>query len=660
VCLYDNHNIILIIYELVFDLTGEGQPENIGYGYQKTIDSPAQEYPPQAPLDSKQPHFGNSKELKKLLLDYLEDEVKGGPENEDGYEDEGFYHRRESLEPKRSLFRERDGEEQHAATNLEAMIKMGDKFQSSVPTAFRERVHDKLVDDVKERKLKFLRGALTRKMEEEEEERRDREKGRINEENSEEEYLDILRSLWDKYSKNNPDIADIEDISEGDVDEILNYLGNSGFVGDEDVEETRKRRYDGGYDFLTHNTAMGGWGVGGHQFKKRWNQRLDGDENQKGNFLYSLKFVSPGANREAIESLKDDDGLNLPDERDEDIPLLPVGHNRRERDPLFQTFEHEAPEELFINPSEEQYQRLSLDQQSDHHAGLLRKELASLTRPNFSVREMSPITEVFPTPEKKYLYDTAIMKKRYPVTKRSSEFYASPPLLHHKNFAFVDTSETRKKDTIVTTDPRVTRELNQIFSSPTANDHSHAEAHPKDKENSDKTAVDTEHLATTHAPLASNRTTVPEVKQNTTSHLAYQHKTGSNEKTAEQAGTVSQAETPLDIKKKSINWSDYFGIDRRRKKTGPNDSVNDSHATSKDNSIDDEWLLNKYHKTYATSTKPGNKRSPVHLHEHMQGKKAVLAQPFDTRVFDADIFTRTAQHEPSKKSSQPEYSGTVK
>lgn len=648
----------------MFGLTGDGQPENIGYGYQKTIASPTGMFPPQAPLDIQQPHSGNSKELKKLLLDYLEDEVKGGPEKEESYEDEGFYHRRDSLEPKRSSFRERAGKEHHAARKLEAIKKMGDEFQSSVPTAFRERIYDKIVDDLKERDLKLLRGALARKIEEEEEERRDREKGRTNEENSEEEYLGVLRSAWDKYCKNNPDVTDIEDISEGDVGEILNYLGNSGFVGDEDVEETRKRRYDGGYDFLTHNAAMGGWGVGGHQFKKRWNQRLDGDENQKGNFLYSLKFVSPAANREAIESLKDDDGLDLPDERDEDILLLPVGHNRRELDPFYQTFEHEAPEELFSNPGEEEYQRLGLNQQSDHHAGLSGRELGSLTLPNFRVREMSPITEVFPTPEKKYLYDTAIMKKRYPVTKRSSEFYASPPLLHHKKFAFVDTSETRKKkDAIVTTDPKVARELNQIFSSPTASDHSRPETQPKepmhDKENSDKTAVDTEHVATTHAPLAFNSTTVPELKHNTTSHFSYQHRSGSNEKTVEQPATISRAETPLDIKKKSIKWSDYFGIDRRRKKTGPNDNVNDSHATSKDNPID-EWLLNQYHKTYAMLTKPDKKMSPMHLHEHMQSKKALLEQPFDTRVFDTDIFARTAQHEDSKKSNQHEYSGTVK
>jgi hypothetical protein len=59
-------------------------------------------------------------------------------------------------------------------------------------------------------------------------------------------------------------------------------------------------------------------------------------------------------------------------------------------------------------------------------------------------------------------------------------------------------------------------------------------------------------------------------------------------------------------------------------------------------------------------TKPDKKLSPMHVHEHVQSKKALLEQPFDTRVFDTDIFARTAQHEDSKKSSQHEYAGTVK
>jgi hypothetical protein len=43
----------------------------------------------------------------------------------------------------------------------------------------------------------------------------------------------------------------------------------------------------------------------------------------------------------------------------------------------------------------------------------------------------------------------------------------------------------------------------------------------------------------------------------------------------------------------------------------------------------------------------------------MQSKKAILEQPFDTRVFDTDIFSRTAQGETSKKSNQLENSGII-
>ncbi|KAJ9592163.1 hypothetical protein L9F63_001279 [Diploptera punctata] len=382
------------------EFTGDGQPENIGYGYQKTIASPSGMFSPQAPLDGEGPinseHATKNKMMEKMLVEYLEDELKGEPEEEDE-DDDVFYH-------KRSAFRERADEQRR---RLQSMKKR--EFRSFGPSAFRERTHtSSLVDDVEEKKRKILADALVRKMEEqEEEERRDRERGRVDDDDNEEEYLDVLRNVWDKYRKDNPHILDIEDISEGDVGEILNYLGNTGLLDDEDVEGIKQEANKRNYDFNTHNMAMGGFG--GHGFKKRWNQRLDGDENQKGSFLYSLKFVSPAINREAIESLKDDDDLELPDERDEDVLRL-TSNVRREPDPWFPAFERgEAPEELFGNPSEEEYQRLVLAQQNEHQVPS-RKRMSSL-RSHY--RESSP-PDVFLTPEKKYLYDTAIMKKRIP------------------------------------------------------------------------------------------------------------------------------------------------------------------------------------------------------------------------------------------------------
>ncbi|KAJ9592162.1 hypothetical protein L9F63_001278 [Diploptera punctata] len=219
--------------------------------------------------------------------------------------------------------------------------------------------------------------------------------------------------------------------------------------------------------------------------------------------------------------------------------------------------------------------------------------------------------------------------------------------------------ETRKKKdatgtNIATTDPKVARELNQIFSSPVAGDHSH-EVHSKDsshiKQSTDKQTTETVHVATTHSPaITASTTALSKTKLNETEKINKEnttipHKVGSEEETVEQPVTMSRSEAPLDIKKKSINWSDYFGIDRRRKKTGPPGS----------NPIDDEWLLNQYYKNFAMATNPGKKRSIMYPHDSSKSRSTALQQPFDTRVFDTDVFARTAQHEANavKKNSQP-------
>lgn len=66
-------------------------------------------------------------------------------------------------------------------------------------------------------------------------------------------------------------------------------------------------------------------------------------------------------------------------------------------------------------------------------------------------------------------------------------------------------------------------------------------------------------------------------------------------------------EKPLGITKKSINWSDYFGLDRR-KKSGDD--------------IDNEWLLERYHKTAAIASK--RTEYPLqnfHDHDNQMSKK---------------------------------------
>ena len=125
-------------------------------------------------------------------------------------------------------------------------------------------------------------------------------------------------------------------------------------------------------------------------------------------------------------------------------------------------------------------------------------------------------------------------QKRYPITKRSPTVLSSNAVSHrHKK----NTPEKQQ------TDPKVAAELNNIFSSPQKVDKNHTEA-----------------TTTTTAP---NTTQTPGQK--------------------EQTG-INSSLKPVDVKKKSINWSDYFGIDRRKK--------------SADSEFNNEWLARKYLEKY--------------------------------------------------------------
>ncbi|CAH1405672.1 unnamed protein product [Nezara viridula] len=125
-------------------------------------------------------------------------------------------------------------------------------------------------------------------------------------------------------------------------------------------------------------------------------------------------------------------------------------------------------------------------------------------------------------------------QKRYPITKRSPTVVASTSVSHrHKK----NTPEKQQ------TDPKVAAELNNIFSSPQKTGKNH-----------------TETTTTTQVP-------------NTTQTPGQKEQTGDN-----------SSLKPLEVKKKSINWSDYFGIDRRKK--------------SADSEINNEWLARKYLEKY--------------------------------------------------------------
>nr|XP_018917240.1 PREDICTED: uncharacterized protein LOC109044138 [Bemisia tabaci] len=105
------------------------------------------------------------------------------------------------------------------------------------------------------------------------------------------------------------------------------------------------------------------------------------------------------------------------------------------------------------------------------------------------------------------------------------------------------------------TDPNVAKELSGIFMT------------PKNNQTKNKTEVELK--------VKLDTTTKPPVKQEPKSKT--KQKLGQKEE-----ATNSEIPKPIAMSKKSIDWSDYFGIDRRRKK-----------------SVDDNWLLDQYLQAYA-------------------------------------------------------------
>lgn len=140
------------------------------------------------------------------------------------------------------------------------------------------------------------------------------------------------------------------------------------------------------------------------------------------------------------------------------------------------------------------------------------------------------------------------MKKRFPITKRSSSDGHVDEDFHHKQ------NLIRKPTDMPVTDPKIAKELSNVF------------AAAKSKHSLKNKSLITDKMA----------------MFNTT-------ETKSNKSTA-LAKTVSDVskEESLQIKKKSIDWSDYFGYDRKKKS---------------DNNIDNSWLLERYHKAIAMATK---------------------------------------------------------
>lgn len=148
--------------------------------------------------------------------------------------------------------------------------------------------------------------------------------------------------------------------------------------------------------------------------------------------------------------------------------------------------------------------------------------------------------------------------KRFPVSKRSMK----------------EVKEVNQRK-VKRTDPQVEKELSQLFDNTNDNNN---------KENKDKTPKKV-NITTKKPTFGKVVTTAPPTKQEPTT-----------------VDTQAQ-EQPLQMSKKSVKWSDYFGIDRRKKSSN----------------LDNEWLINRYHKAVELSKSKKSEEYPLknfHKHEY--------------------------------------------
>ncbi|KAK7863357.1 hypothetical protein R5R35_004330 [Gryllus longicercus] len=625
------------------DFAGDGQPENIGYGYQKSA----------AAGGGGAEAAGGGRALERLLLEYVEAGGGAPPPGE----------KRGGGAP--SVFRER-------AALREPLVRMRRPVRLQPLSSFRERAALQAFDAEKRgRPLELARelqaeqeaeqALVEREREEAEEEEHEREeeeeaerRQREEEEEREDEYLDLLQGLWRKYRQANPDVRRIEDLSPEDLQELL------AGIADADVDEQlvahdgpAKRQY-GGFDYFNNAGALGGW-QGGGMYRKRGKQRLEqpGGAGAGAGFLYALKFASPAAQRDALEALADDDDAEAGGERDEDVARLaaaaaaaaaaPVGSGGRRLTPV--EWERaaaaeaaaEAAEDAFGAGPAEEYQRLLAAAGAGAGAEappVLRKRTRA-------------------APRQRMLYDGIPVRKRFPVTKRSSDFYANPPLMHRRASAppgAPQDERRRKKDAGAgagaATDPKVANELTQIFGS---------ELREGDAEGEGGAGA----AATTAAPApapsspaggaappsavpapAAGSPAPPTASPGHGHSHAHGARNGSRELTpdeqrassghdsVEQPLALSRAQAPLDIQKKSVDWSEYFGLDRRRKKAGPGG--------------DERWLMDRYRNLALASAV--RKRGPALAGGADAQGPPLEAPPLDTRHFAlGDIFSRASR-----------------
>lgn len=194
-----------------------------------------------------------------------------------------------------------------------------------------------------------------------------------------------------------------------------------------------------------------------------------------------------------------------------------------------------------------------------------------------------------------------LMAKRFPVAKRSSNYYPIP-FTDEMPRQFKRSSHLNKNnEKLMQTDPKVAHDLSSIFG--------HNSNRKFDNKHGEEDKVVSKPKRTEHATETSK-------SSETTVKMATTQKPNHKLNISERADT-DEKEKPIQIKKKSIDWSDYFGLDKRKKP---------------DNNLDNEWLMERYHKAVALTSKRNHENDD----DNNKGNKTKSASTTDEKINDMD------------------------
>ncbi|XP_051163610.1 midasin isoform X2 [Leptopilina boulardi] len=138
------------------------------------------------------------------------------------------------------------------------------------------------------------------------------------------------------------------------------------------------------------------------------------------------------------------------------------------------------------------------------------------------------------------------------------------------------------------TDPKVAHDLGILFGTQSTENKNHTHEHDGNHDHNQEKNKAHQHGSDVHGMTAQNQE-ITSIAPNVNNSHQMENNTKINQ----------SKERPIEVKKKSVNWSDYFGIDKRKKKSTFMPKPGSQNQ-------DDEWFLERYYKTMAENLKSEN------------------------------------------------------